>query len=104
MNNIFSDIPKTLQEELFEVLLEQKNIKIERIVSEGHTTQKFQWYDQEDNEWVIVLQGEAILSFEDSKDVTLHVGEYINIPRHKKHKVTYTSLSEQTIWLAIHYR
>jgi len=104
MNNLFSNIPDTLQEELFEVILNKPNIKIERIISDGHTTQTFEWYDQEDNEWVLLLQGEAVLSFENEDDLHLDVGEYVNISKHKKHRVSYTSLSEKTIWLAVHYK
>jgi len=102
-SNILSQIPKNLQEEVFEDIINTKNLKIERIISKGHTTPKSQWYDQENSEWVIVLQGEAILSFEDKEDVNLKSGDYINIPAHTKHKVSWTKPDVETIWLAIHY-
>ena len=101
--NIFKNIPKQLPQEVFENIVLQDNLKIERIVSKGHKTPKSQWYDQEDNEWVIVLTGEAILSFENSADVKLNSGDYINIPSHTKHKVAWTTPNRETIWLAIHY-
>ncbi|MDX2244117.1 MAG: cupin domain-containing protein [Leptolyngbyaceae cyanobacterium bins.302] len=78
-------------------------MKIERIVSRGHTSPETGWYDQEQNEWVIVLQGEAVLSFEHEEPLCLKVGDYINIPAHSKHRVDWTDPNQETIWLAIHY-
>ena len=101
--NIFTNIPQELKDELFENIISNDKLKIQRIVSQGHTTQKFQWYDQDSDEWVILLQGDAIISFEDEKDIKLKSGDYINIPAHKKHKVSWTSTDIKTIWLAVHY-
>ena len=102
-SNIFQNIPKKLEQEFFEEIVAKKGFKIERIVSFGHTTNESEWYDQESDEWVILLQGEAILSFEDEQDVALFAGDYINIPAHKKHRVSWTKEDTQTIWLAVHY-
>ena len=63
-SNLFSNIPKKLPNELFETLASSTNIKIERIVSRGHSTEKESWYNQEWHEWIILLQGEACLEFE----------------------------------------
>lgn len=101
--DIFADIPAKLPNELFEEIISKDGVKIERIVSHGHTSPASGWYDQEQNEWVIVLSGEAVLSFEDKEDVRLASGEYINIPAHTKHKVSWTTPDEKTIWLAVFY-
>lgn len=101
--NIFENIPNELKEELFEDIIKKDGLKIERIVSSGQTTDKFEWYEQKMDEWVILLQGAATLSFENEADISLHVGEYINIPAMKKHKVSWTTPNEKTIWLAVHY-
>jgi len=101
--NIFNQIPKDLKDELFEDIVKTENLKVERIVSYGHTSPKSGWYEQDTNEWVIVLKGEAILSFEDSEATKLNAGDYINIPAFKKHKVSWTLPNTETIWLAIHY-
>ena len=104
MNNIFKDIPDKIPEELFEVLLENKNIKIERIVSFGHTTPENEWYDQIKNEWVILLSGAAELLFEDSDEAfKMEPGQYVFIPAHKKHRVVYTAKGKESVWLAIHF-
>lgn len=102
-SNIFDLIPATLKDELFEELISKNGIKIERIVSHGHVTPEFEWYDQRSSEWVILLQGEAIISFLNEDDVRLKAGDYINIPAHKKHRVSWTKPDEDTLWLAVHY-
>jgi cupin 2 domain-containing protein len=84
-------------------LLRHKNIKIERIVSQGLASPKNGWYDQTQNEWVIVLEGSGSILFESGEEVNLKKGDYLNIPAHTKHKVTRTDLNNITIWLAIHY-
>ena len=72
--NIFESIPKNLDQEVFELLVQSKNVKIERILSKGHASPKIGWHDQEKNEWVMVLKGEAGISFEHGKEVNLEGG------------------------------
>lgn len=102
-SNIFEHIPRKLSEELFDDLVSTNNIKIERIVSKGHTSEESSWYDQKSDEWVIVLKGEAVLSYENGDDVKLQAGDYINIPAHTKHRVSWTLPESETVWLAVHY-
>ena len=101
--NIFQNIPKPSINEFFEELVSKDGVKIERIVSYGHTTTEFDWYDQESDEWVILLKGEAVVSFEDESDVRLKAGDFINIAAHKKHRVSWTRPNEESIWLVVHY-
>jgi len=101
--NIFEQIPKNLQEEIFEDIIKTDKLKIERIISYGHTSPTSGWYEQKENEWVIILKGEAILSFENSNDVRLNIGDYLNIEAYTKHKVSWTLPNAETIWLAVHY-
>lgn len=101
--NIFSDIPADLSAEVFESLAENEHIKIERIISKGHSSPDTGWYDQEKNEWVMVVKGEAVISFDNEASVTLKEGDYLNIKAHQKHKVTRTAAAIETIWLAVHY-
>jgi len=103
-SNIFENIPTNLKEELFENIILKDALKIERIISKGHTTDEFDWYEQESSEWVIVLKGQAILSFEKSEDVSLNEGDYINIEAFIKHRVSWTKPDEETIWLAVYYK
>ncbi|MFI3199151.1 MAG: cupin domain-containing protein [Methylococcaceae bacterium] len=102
-NNIFSEIPEQLPEEIVECLLKKENIVIERIISNGHVTLTGQWYDQTEDEWVILLQGQATLLFEKNQRlVKLLPGDYLLIPAHTRHRVEWTLPDFNTIWLAIH--
>ena len=103
MNNFFDKIPTDLSSEVFETIANNDIIKIERIISKGHCSPKKGWYEQEHHEWVLILQGEAILTFADDSKVKLSVGDYLNIEPLQKHKVSWTDPDIETIWLAIHY-
>ncbi|PSW05398.1 cupin domain-containing protein [Photobacterium lipolyticum] len=104
MGNLFSQIPATLPEEIFQDLVKTDSVRIERIISKGHSTPCDHWYDQEENEWVLVVKGEAKLLFEDGmKVVHLNEGDYINIAANQRHQVTWTSPDKETIWLAVFY-
>jgi cupin 2 domain-containing protein len=104
-HNIFSDIPEHLPNELFESILKKGGIEIERIVSKGHITAAGEWYDQNWDEWVMLLQGQATLVFQvDAETVLLKAGDYLLIPAHCRHRVEWTDASVETIWLAIHWR
>ncbi len=102
--NIFNNIPLSASEEIFDILLERKGIKIERIVSTGQSTPKGEWYDQKNDEWVILLQGSAGLRYHDNNEIQLMMpGDYACIPAGKKHRVEFTDKNKTTIWLAVHF-
>jgi cupin 2 domain-containing protein len=101
-NNLFVHLPRHLPDELFTTLLDAANVRIERIVSHGHASPEGFWYDQDQNEWVVVLKGAARLRFED-ETIELKPGDFIDIPVHKKHRVEWTTPDEPTLWLAVHY-
>ena len=90
-------------EELIETLLKNDNVLIERIVLTGQVTPAEKWYDQDKNEWSIVLQGEGELSYEDNSRIKLAAGDYLLIPAHQKHRVEYTSSEPPCIWLTIFF-
>lgn len=75
---------------------------IERIISKGHSTPEGEWYDQDQDEWVLLLQGKAVLSFEDNSTINLASGDYLYIPAHERHRVEWTDPNGDCIWLAIH--
>lgn len=100
--NLFDAIPATLAEELFEVLLERPGFKLERIVSAGHATAPGQWYDQERDEWVVLLSGSATLLFEGEPARELRPGDHVFIPAHRRHRVERTDATNKTVWLALH--
>lgn len=103
--NLFGDLPDHLPEELYATLLHGISFRVERIVSQGHASPPDFWYDQEGNEWVMVVEDNAAIQFEgDAKPLELRRGEYLNIPAHTKHRVVWTDPDHKTVWPAIHYR
>jgi cupin 2 domain-containing protein len=103
--NVFEDLPGPRDDEEFSELLSAPNVKIERIVSQGHASPPGFWYDQDWAEWVLLLTGEADLEFEgEAAPRHLKPGEYVHIPPHARHRVARTHPREPTIWLAVHYR
>ena len=100
--NFFQNIvtPKD-GEEIFEVLHESSDFIIERICSNNAQSPSSGWYEQDHNEWVIILQGSAIVETLD-KQHELFNGDSLFIPAFVKHKVTYTSSKPFCIWLAVH--
>jgi cupin 2 domain-containing protein len=103
LTNLFADIPDDLPEELVQALLSTPGLRIERIVSLGHTSPEGFWYYQDSHEWVLLLKGAARLRFEGEEPIELRPGMFVNIPAHRRHRVEWTEPHEPTIWLAIHY-
>jgi len=103
MKNLLTDIPGTLPDELFDTLVDTPSVCIQRIVSRGHTTPGDDWYDQDTNEFVVLLKGAATLEFEKGRMVGLEPGNWLQIPAHAKHRVAWTDESSETVWLAVHY-
>lgn len=102
--NIYSQIPNEFSKELFEEIIQGGKFKLQRIVSKGHTTPESKWYDQDADEWVILLKGSASIAFEgQKKSVSLKPGDHIKLPAHTKHRVERTDSNSETIWLALHY-
>ena len=104
--NIFAALPGgKLTEELVNGLLTTPNLRIERITSTGQGSPPDFWYDQDWNEWVILLRGSAELRFEDQPQArTLAPGDYVYIAAHRRHRVVWTDPQQPTVWLAVHFR
>ncbi|MCL2789831.1 MAG: cupin domain-containing protein [Desulfobulbus sp.] len=101
--NIRDALPVHLAVEACEDLLHVPGVRIERIVSKGHASPDHGWYDQDKGEWVMVMTGRAIVEFADGSICTLSAGDYVNIPAHCKHRVSWTDPDDVTIWLAVWY-
>lgn len=104
--SIFEQLPEELPKELVSVLAESNSVRIERIVSDGHASPEGFWYDQNQNEWVLLMSGSAVLSLETEsgiEQIELKPGDCLLIPAHQRHRVESTSSTEKTIWLAVFY-
>jgi cupin 2 domain-containing protein len=102
--NILDAIPPELPEEWMETLLESGGLRIERIVSRGHTTPENVWCCQETDEWVLLIQGDAQLQYRspDGSEI-LKPGDWVFIPAGREHRVGRTAADRDTVWLAIHW-
>jgi cupin 2 domain-containing protein len=86
------------------VLHEADGVRVERIVSRGHVSPAGFWYDQTQDEWVVLLAGAAELSFADGRRVRLAPGDHVHLPAHERHRVEWTDPAQETVWLAVHHR
>ncbi|HEY7320330.1 MAG TPA: cupin domain-containing protein [Candidatus Binatia bacterium] len=102
VKNLFADLPQLCGAEQSLRLFDNASVKILRIVSESYSSPPGFWYDQDEDEWVMVVRGTATLEFEGGEMVRMREGDYVTIPRHVKHRVRDTD--PRTIWLAVHIR
>jgi len=100
--NILAKLPKRADREDFLTLFESSCAKIERIVSHSQSSPPGFWYDQNWDEWVIVMRGSATLEFAGNELVSLKEGDHLTIAKHVKHRVARTS--RETVWLAVHVK
>ncbi|HEX3034762.1 MAG TPA: cupin domain-containing protein [Thermodesulfobacteriota bacterium] len=104
IDNIFFGLPDHVSEEIFETILKTGHFKLERIISAGQATPPGEWYDQDTDEWVILLSGSAGLLFEGDKKVyVMKPGDHVHIPAHRRHRVEWTDTDQKTVWLSLHY-
>ena len=102
MLNLYAELPSGAQAEQLVELLSRPGLRIERIVSTGQASPPGFWYDQPQAEWVLLLQGEARLAFEDEPAPRLlKAGDFVDIAPHRRHRVE--STAALTLWLAVHY-
>jgi cupin 2 domain-containing protein len=104
MNNLFLDIPPAAAEEFLETLATGRGLRVERIVSRGHHAPATGWFDQEQDEFVVLLRGSAGLEFDDGSHVELGPGDWLDIPARRRHRVSWTDNQNATVWLAVHYQ
>lgn len=90
--------------EAVDLLAESSGMRVERIVSTGQVTPEDQWYDQAWDEYVLLVAGAARLRIEgEEEDRAMQAGDWIMLPAHCRHRVTWTQKDPPTVWLAIHY-
>lgn len=102
VRNLFTDLPTIAsgEREACETLLEEGGVKIERIVSCSAASPEGFWYDQAQDEWVVVVKGEATLMIFPEERVSLKTGDHVYLPAHCRHRVEWTS--GETVWVAVH--
>jgi cupin 2 domain-containing protein len=102
MPNLFSFPDHHGDGEMFTPLAEAAGFRVERIVSWGDVTSEGTWYDQDHDEWVVVLQGEGVVEDVCGTRTVLAEGDSLFLPAHLRHRVVQTSSTPPCIWLAVH--
>jgi len=97
--NLFADLPVPATGEAFETLLHHRNLVIERIASSA--TPEPCLYDQVQDEWVLLVQGQATLELA-GESLTLGPGDHLFIPAGTPHRVLVTSVEPPCLWLVVH--
>jgi cupin 2 domain-containing protein len=103
LKNVFDNLPLPAKAEVFTELLSRPDARIERIVSNGHVTPVGSPFDQDHDEWILLLRGSAGLWLDGDGERDLRPGDHMLIPAHRLHRVTRTADHEPTVWLAIHF-
>jgi cupin 2 domain-containing protein len=103
VRNLLASIPAGATEEVFQDILRTDCFRIERIISHGGASPDGFWYDQDEDEWVLLLAGAAELAFADGRKLPLAPGDCLLIPGHVRHRVEKTAPGTDTIWLAVHF-
>ena len=101
--NLFVPVPgdEGVAEQFFP-LLRGTGFRLEHIVSHGRAGEPGAWYDQAEDEWVVLLRGSATLVFEPEEALSLAAGDALLIPARRRHRVAETS--SDAVWLALHAR
>lgn len=100
-----ADLPPALPTELVTVLAAGGAagglVRIERIVSRGQVTPPGTWYEQTEDEFVLLASGAARLGFTDGSVLALGPGDWVDLPAGVWHRVEWTAPDSETIWLAV---
>ncbi|MCK0510341.1 cupin domain-containing protein [Aromatoleum buckelii] len=98
--NLFDLPPPARGTEIFDTLFANARVRIERIASNAAASAESYWYDQPDDEWVMLVRGEAVLEFADGRQLLMHAGDWVTIPARCRHRVALTS--SDAVWVAVH--
>lgn len=103
--NVFAALPAGVETmERIEKFIDHPAARIERIVSTGQASPEGFWYDQPQDEWVLLLSGSAGMRFADEMAVReLRPGDWLLIPAGCRHRVEWTDAGQPSVWLAVHF-
>ncbi|WP_322514197.1 cupin domain-containing protein [Rhodopseudomonas palustris] len=99
--HLLAPLPPAGPDETLDTLLARGGVRIERIVSFGQASPEGFWYDQAEDEFVVLLAGSATLRFGDGRELPLTPGAWVDIPAHCRHRVDATAQGEATVWLTV---
>ncbi len=104
IQNLSQNLPRQLPEEVIQSLIDTPHVRIERIISHGHSSPPGFWYDQTRAEFVVVLSGAAHIKIEAHPELlVLQPGDCLTLLPHQRHRVEWTDPEQPTVWLAVHF-
>ena len=105
--NLWRALPEPGGAEDIAILLRRPGMRIERIVSQAHASPPGFWYDQDEDEFVLLVSGAATLSIRnaanETRTVRLGPGDWLHLPAHCAHRVEATAPDQPTLWLAVFF-
>lgn len=105
--NLWCNLPAPGAAEGIAILLRRPGVRIERIVSQAHASPPGFWYDQDEDEFVLLVSGAATLSIRNGADETrtvhLKPGDWLHLPAHCAHRVEATAPDQPTLWLTVFF-
>ena len=105
--NLWRALPEPGGAEDIAILLRRPGVRIERIVSQAHASPPGFWYDQDEDEFVLLVSGAATLGIRNGADETRTVhlgpGDWLHLPAHCAHRVEATAPDQPTLWLAVFF-
>ena len=100
VQHLFEKLCFDPRQETTEELVRSDRLRIVRICSSG---QAGTLYDQDEHEWVTLLQGEAkILFLDENETVSLQQEDHLLIEAGRRHCVSYSS--DRCLWLCVFWR
>lgn len=102
--NLLQPLPAAQAKEMIDTLARGDGMRIERIVSHGQCSPPGFWYEQDEDEWIVVMAGLARLQFDDGRLLEMKPGDQLNIRARRRHRVDWTAPDMPTVWLAVYYR
>ncbi|MFE1602287.1 cupin domain-containing protein [Methylobacterium sp. ID0610] len=101
--DLFADCaPPGTADEVVTAILARPGLRVERIVSTGQASPPGFWYDQPEDEWVLLLAGAAGLWIEgEAEPRVLGPGHHLLLPARCRHRVEWTSPEGPTVWLCV---
>lgn len=101
--NLFAGLPASAPDEVVDRLADGGRFRLLRIVSTGQASPPGEWYDQPEDEWVVLLRGAAVLTIAGQPSRRLDPGDWLLLPAHCRHRVDWTAADQPTVWLALHF-
>jgi cupin 2 domain-containing protein len=85
-------------------LVTRPGLRIGRIVSAGQASPEGFWYDQAEDEFVLLVAGAAALEIEgEAAPRRLRPGDWVHLPAGCRHRVAWTQAEPATVWLVVHH-